>query len=146
MIVSVLIVPYGIETWSNEQAREIQDCFNRTLWNWNISSIFDGRAEQIVLIVPYGIETFWYWPFQALLRFVLIVPYGIETRYKNLVVELEAVLIVPYGIETVQCFVAKLWKRHRFNRTLWNWNFFITCYLDGLFCFNRTLWNWNLTA
>ena len=55
---SLLIVPYGIETW-----------------------VFICTLRQIrLLIVPYGIETCLA-PFVGIVRYgLLIVPYGIETR------------------------------------------------------------------
>ena len=65
---SVLIVPYGIETWNKDD--------------------LIGRIE--VLIVPYGIETS-ILVCSPVLESVLIVPYGIETRY---VIYIQAAIMV----------------------------------------------------
>ena len=81
-LLSVLIVPYGIETNTS----------HRATFNF------------FVLIVPYGIETS-----DSILKrplyLVLIVPYGIETdRLLVFIMKVLNVLIVPYGIETFSEF------------------------------------------
>ena len=37
-------------------------------------------------------------------------------------------------------------RRHAFNRTLWNWNWWRCAGGSRRHSFNRTLWNWNLSC
>ena len=57
---SLLIVPYGIETFM----------------------YLHCLSKKILLIVPYGIETGERWQLSSYLAELLIVPYGIETRFE----------------------------------------------------------------
>ena len=57
-LASLLIVPYGIETYENQH----------------------GAIPHLLLIVPYGIETRLYLEDSLQRMDLLIVPYGIETN------------------------------------------------------------------
>ena len=117
---SVLIVPYGIETTLQQDYWRCSNCLNCTLWNWNLLAYWDIFKNYYVLIVPYGIETILVLRF-LLSTLVLIVPYGIETWFAQGPCNYDQVLIVPYGIETARwrSFSAR-WAG--LNCTLWNWN------------------------
>ena len=117
----LLIVPYGIETSSPTAHRTSPRSFNRTLWNWNMSSSVGYIAINGLLIVPYGIETAFY--------------------------ERQNTETVPFN-RTLWNWNKICCNRIRFtlsfNRTLWNWNQERNICGSGQYpTFNRTLWNWN---
>ena len=162
---TLLIVPYGIETflsgfvtftrftfnrtlwnWNGAEPdiMELADTFNRTLWNWNSVYTHHSTKDRLLLIVPYGIETgLRRWVFICTL--LLIVPYGIETISSQIQIRLHVLLIVPYGIETR---FSDGWRNRpcTFNRTLWNWNLSWWLLYACSASFNRTLWNWNASS
>ena len=118
----LLIVPFGIETAYAYSSGTLSDSFNRTIWNWNHSSISDSISNLILLIVPFGIET------------------RLPSCTRRSTFQL---LIVPFGIETGTGRPPP-WRRSSFNRTIWNWN--LTGLVEFSFTdwsFNRTIWNWN---
>ena len=139
---TLLIVPYGIETWRSDGCFGRCEAFNRTLWNWNEVPLHLCRYLNALLIVPYGIETFkertegiihysfnrtlWNWNVRILIEPVMALTFNRtlwnwNVQAKPCLPELSALLIVPYGIETVAETQGNAWIE-AFNRTLWNWN------------------------
>ncbi len=81
-------------------------------------SRYNRNENEGGLIVPYGIEITEYCC-TTYDNNGLIVPYGIEIFHYRLQVTVLDGLIVPYGIEIIYRRII-LFRKSRFNRTLWN--------------------------
>ena len=119
----VLIVPYGIETWTIFSVRLDRRCVNCTLWNWNLVLFMHKRNMFCVNC------TLWNW--NVLEYLMNKVSWSVNCTLWNWNISNTCpctssshVLIVPYGIETVVSWVQICQPQKGVNCTLWNWNLF----------------------
>ena len=119
----LLIVPYGIETYSKVFLQHRHKTFNRTLWNWNLFNLVSRPIQSAFN------RTLWNWNcFTLIARMDKMPPFNRTLWNWNFILVTLLVYIIA------------------FNRTLWNWNVVTILPVLASKTFNRTLWNWNTNS
>ena len=142
-MLTLWIVPVGIETCTNKPLRHPEIALNCTCWNWNDGKMYAVLeicgSELYLLELKHFYWVFCSWPFR---------PLNCTCWNWNQVISIlggQAIglWIVPVGIETLD--VLRIWNKiDSLNCTCWNWNQ-VTMLESSIAvaALNCTCWNWN---